>query len=478
MTAPALALEGITKRFGAVLALDDASITVRPGTIHALLGENGAGKSTLMRIAFGMLPPEAGVVRVDGTVRRFASAREAIDAGLGMVHQHFSLVPALTVTENVALGGRGRFDRARVDALVRRTGAATGLVLDPDAIVATLPVSAQQRLEIVKALTHDARVLILDEPTAVLAPAEAQELLAWVKRWAVGPRAVVLITHHLMDALAVADDVTVLRHGRTVLARPLAGLDEPALVTAMLGAPLSTPVGVAMPRRSAGDVVITLDGATVVDARGRVRLRATTCDIRAGEIVGVAAVEGSGQAELLRLLSGRLRPTDGVARLPDAVAFVPADRHRDAVVLEMSLVENFALAGVARSRGWMAWGALRERVVTALRRFDVRAAGATARMRSLSGGNQQKFVLARELESQPAALVVENPTRGLDIRATTEVRARLREARDAGIAVVVYSEDLDEVLALADRVLVVHAGVVRSLAPDREAVGRAMLGAA
>ena len=478
MTAPALVLEGITKRFGAVVALDGASLTVRPETVHALLGENGSGKSTLMRVAFGMTAPDGGTLRVGGMPHRFSSARDAITAGLGMVHQHFSLVPALTVTENVALGGRGRFNRSAVAAQVRAIGEATGLHLDPEAVVSSLPVSAQQRLEIVKALAHQARLLILDEPTAVLAPAEARELLAWVRRWAVGDRAVVLITHQLADALGVADDVTVLRHGRVTLACAMAGLAEADLVTAMLGAPLTKASEDANRRTVAGEVVLRLDGAGVMDGRGVQRLAPTSCEVRAGEIVGVAAVEGSGQAELLRLLAGRLAPTRGRAEVPTTVAFVPADRHRDAVVLAMDLVENLALAGAGAARGWIHWDARRVQLADAMTRFDVRASGPDAMMRELSGGNQQRFVLARELGDRPTALVVENPTRGLDVRATEDVLMRLREARAAGLAVVVYSEDLDEVIALSDRVLVVHAGAVRSLAPDREAVGRAMLGAA
>ncbi len=477
MTVAALALEGITKRFGAVTALDDASLTVRAGTVHALLGENGAGKSTLMRVAFGMLAPDRGTVRVAGTAHTFATARGAIDTGLGMVHQHFSLVPALTVAENVALGGRGRFDRAAVAASVRDIGAETGLLLDPDARVATLPVSAQQRLEIVKALSRKARVLILDEPTAVLAPDEARELLAWVKRWAVGERAAVLITHHLADAFAVADDVTVLRRGRTVLARGVDGLTESALVQAMLGEALTVASGAPSAHDRTGAPVLALDRATVVDERGIERLAPTTCEITAGEIVGVAAVEGAGQAELLRLLAGRLRPSSGRATVPLSVGFVPADRHRDAVVLDMPLVENLALKDAAQARSWMPWPALRSETDALMSRFDVRANGPTTPMRALSGGNQQKFVLGRELAEGPVALVVENPTRGLDIRATEEVRSRLRAARDAGLAVVLYSEDLDEVLALADRVLVVHAGQVQAMPPDRTRVGRAMLGA-
>ncbi len=477
MSAPALELDAITKRFGAVTALDGAAITVQAGTVHALLGENGAGKSTLMRIAFGMLVPDAGAVRVNGAARRFASARDAIAAGLGMVHQHFSLVPALTVAENVALGGHGRFDRALIANRVRELGDATGLVLDPGAAVSTLPVSAQQRLEILKALARNARILILDEPTAVLAPAEARDLLQWVKRWATGDHAAVLITHHLRDALSIADDVTVLRRGRTVLTRAADGLDESTLVMAMLGEPLSQGTDERARETLAGSTVLALHAARVVDARGVQRLAPTTCAVRAGEIVGVAGVEGSGQAELLRLLAGRLSPTSGSVTVPPSVGFVPADRHRDAVVLDMPLVENLALKDAASAPPWMPWRQLRGETSELLAHFDVRASGADAEMRSLSGGNQQKFVLARELTGAPTALVVENPTRGLDIRAAESVRSRLRAARNSGLAVVMYTEDLDEVLALADRVLVVHAGEVTEPALDRDAVGRAMLGA-
>ena len=508
-SASALALRDVSKRFGTVHALAGAAIDVRAGTVHALLGENGAGKSTLMRIAFGLLQPDTGTIAVRGTVRRMQSATDAAAAGIGMVHQHFSLVPAFTVAENVALGGRGRYDARAVATRIQAIGVETGLVLDPTALVSALPVSAQQRLEIVKALARDARILILDEPTAVLAPEDARELLAWVKRWAEGDRAAVLITHHLRDALAVADEVTVLRHGRTALVQASSGLTERALVDAMLGERAPVPLGPgergigasradqavrvsdsssrsgAPYRRSlrtgaspgtARAAVLELHEATVIDARGVARLIEASCEIGAGEIVGVAAVEGAGQAELLRLLAGRLAPTRGTVTIPDDVAFVPADRQRDALALDFSLVENTALRGAGAARGLQSWGAIAERTAMIIGQFDVRTSGPHSLARALSGGNQQKFVLGRELYGSPRAMVAENPTRGLDIRAAEEVLLRIREAREAGLAVVVYSEDLDEVLALADRVLVVHAGRVHAMPPDRDRVGRAMLG--
>jgi general nucleoside transport system ATP-binding protein len=500
MTAPALELLDVRKRFGDVVALDGASLVVRPGTVHALLGENGAGKTTLMRVAFGMVRADAGVTRVEGRARRFASPADAIAAGLGMVHQHFALVPAMTVAENVALGGRGRFDAAEAAERVRDVARRSGLALDPSARAASLSVAGQQRLEIVKALAREARLLVLDEPTAVLAPAEAAELLAWVRAFAGGGGSVVLITHKLREALGAADDLTVLRDGATVYAASAAESSEEALASAMLGAPprahhdaaaslVRNPTHPAVTTSPPRPVVLALRGVAVADERGVIRLRDATCEVRAGEIVGVAGVEGGGQRELLRALAGRLRPAEGRVEAPPAVGFVPEDRHRDAMVLDFTLVENVALRGAGARRGVVPWSALAAATRALVERHDVRAAGPRARARTLSGGNQQKLVLAREIEQPPPArspgdtaagappaLVVESPTRGLDIRASAAVHDRLRAARDAGAAVVVYSSDLEEVLALADRVLACYGGRVREVPRDRDAVGRAILG--
>jgi simple sugar transport system ATP-binding protein len=499
---PALALDGIVKRFGGAVALDGASLAVRRGSLHAVLGENGAGKTTLMRVAFGMLAPDAGTVSLDGAPRRFGSPAEAIAAGIGMVHQHFTIVPAMTVAENVALGGRGRYDAREAAERVRRIGAQAGLALDPEARAGELSVAGQQRLEIVKALARDARLLILDEPAAVLGPNEARELLGWLRRFVDGGATAVLITHKLRDALAFADAVTVLRRGRTVATAPAADVDEPTLTAWMLGAApvggsgatddaaLAT-VGAEVREPAAptsgvagGPARAALRGVRYVDARGVTVVRDATLAVHGGELVGIVGIEGSGQRELLRLLAGRLAPTAGARDLPDRIAFVPEDRHRDALLLDGTLTENLALRGAGARRGLMPWGALGRRTAALLDRFDVRAgaAGATLPARALSGGNQQKLVVARELagdddDGPPALVVAENPTRGLDVRATAAVHARLREARSAGAAVVVYSSDLDEVLALADRVLVVYDGHVRPAPSEREAVGRAMLGA-
>jgi simple sugar transport system ATP-binding protein len=478
-----LTMRGITRRFGSVLALDDASLTVRPGTVHAVLGENGAGKTTLMRIAFGLLTAERGEIAVRDTPTRIPSPADALKLGIGMVHQHFSLVPAMTVAENVALGGHGRFDPLRAADVVRTVSSRTGLGLDPSALVSSLSVGAQQRCEIVKALARDVSLLILDEPTAVLAPQEASELLRWMRAFADDGHAVVLITHKLRDALAVADDVTVLRRGRTVLQAAASTLTADALRVAMVGDDLSAtlPESGHTLRTSAGPAtkgtaVLSVQQLRVIDAQGTMRVRDAALDVMGGELVGIAAVEGSGQYELLRVLAGRLAPSSGQVTVPDRVGFVPEDRHRDALMLDASLTENIALRDAGSRRGRMPWGALRERTTAVIAARDVRADGPSAVASTLSGGNQQKLVIGRELDDAPRAIVAENPSRGLDFHATAAVHTALRRARDAGAAVVMYSSDLDEVLALSDRVFVMFDGLLLATAHDRDAVGRAMLG--
>lgn len=472
-----LELRGITHRFGNATALNDASFHLHSGTIHALLGENGAGKTTLMRIAFGLLPPTHGTVSAGG--RPIVSAQDAIASGVGMVHQHFTNVPAMTVAENVALGGRGRFRAEDARERVREIGRRTRLILDPDALAGALPVGAQQRLEIVKALARNAHTLILDEPTAVLAPNEAAELMAWIRRFADGGGAVVLVTHRLAEALDVADEVTVLRRGRVVLARPAAELSEHSLAQALVGEEVMDAADVTQ-RLDArpGGTVLALTGVEAADERGVRVARDVSISVAAGEILGIAAVEGSGHRELLRIIAGRAEAGRGTVDRPREVAFVPEDRQRDALALDFSLTENVALLGAGGRRGRISWRALALRTENLVRAFDIRAASARMPARALSGGNQQKLVLARELSIGPRLVVAENPTRGLDVRATRVVHERLRRAASEGAAVVVYSSDLDEVLSLATRVVAMHAGRVRECSLDRDEVGRAMLGVA
>ncbi len=481
--APRMALDSITRHYGTVMALDGASFSVSPGEVHALLGENGAGKSTLMKVAFGLEQPDAGVIRFDGERTTLRSPRDAMHLGIGMVQQHFALVEAMTVAENVALGGDGRLDLSQVAEQVRRISGAAGLPIDANAFVRDLPVGAQQRVEIIKALARDTRTLILDEPTAVLAPQEATELLAWIRRFADGGGTVVLIAHKLHEVLSVADRVTVLRRGHTVLTARASEVSEQVLAEAMLGtaSPISADASAgeitAHHRARAIDsgAVVTLTNVSACDEYGAERLRSASLVVHPGEIVGIAAIEGAGQYELLRIIAGRMAPSSGVVAVPEVVGFVPEDRHRDAVVLSATLTENIALRGAGTRRGLMPWNTIRRETEALLSLRDVRASSAEVPMRTLSGGNQQKLVIARELASSPTALVVENPTRGLDIRATTEVHTALRAAREAGTAVIVYSSDLDEVLSLADRIVVVTGGCVREVRGSRDVIGRAML---
>jgi simple sugar transport system ATP-binding protein len=472
----ALEMQGITKHFGAVRALDDVSFSARSGSVHALLGENGAGKTTLMRIAYGLLRPDHGTVRFFGTEVGDLSARSAMRAGVGMVHQHLSLVPTLTGAENVALGRRGVFrpDAARRE--LREISAKAGLFVDPDAVVRESGIVEQQRLEILKALARGARILILDEPTSGLAPAETDELLGWLRNFASGGGTVVLVTHRLREALAVADDVTVLRRGRVAHlanggSRPT--VDE--LARAIFpDAPPDAPAGVARP--SPGEIVLGLDNVTIVDNRGATRVRAATLRARRGEIVGVAAVEGSGHHELLRVIAGLMQPITGQVSLPRHTAIVPADRLRDALIADFTLLENVALRGAGARRGLMSWQSLASETTALIDRYGIVAPSAKTRARTLSGGNQQRLVLARELSGELDLVVADDPTRGLDLRASAFVHEQLREVAARGALVVVHSSDLDELLSIATRMLVVHHGCVREVPVERDAVGRAMLG--
>jgi ABC-type uncharacterized transport system ATPase subunit len=462
----ALALRGIRKRFGSVQALRGADFTLMPGEVHALLGENGAGKSTLMHVAYGLVRPDAGEILVDGVGRSIPSPRAARRLRIGMVHQHFTSVPAMTVAENVALATGWGVSPRVLHERVRAAAERVGLPLDPAARVSHLSVALKQRLEIVKALAADARILLLDEPTAVLTPAEADELLQVIRRFTAGGGAAVLITHKLDEVLEAAERVTVLRQGAVVFDGAVAGQSAASLASAMLGEavrPARTPQ--AERNTGADGVLVRLEELEVPRESGYgIAVRRATLSIRAGEIVGLAAVEGNGQRELLRAVAGRIQPLRGRREVAGPMAFIPEDRTTEGIIPSLTLTENVVLGSRADDpwlrRGRLDWRTARARTASLIGEFGIVASGPDAPAASLSGGNQQKLVIARELARRPRVVVAENPTRGLDLRAASAIHDRLRAAATDGAAVLLYSSDLDEVLAIADRVLVAARGLV------------------
>jgi ABC-type uncharacterized transport system ATPase subunit len=485
---PVLELIGIQKRFGSVQALDGADFALYPGEIHALLGENGAGKSTLMHIAYGLVRSDAGEVRVHGVARRIASPRQARHLGIGMVHQHFTSVPALTVAENIALAAGWAVVPNQLRDRTRRLSEHLGLPLDPDQRAGRLSVALKQRLEIVKALAGEARILLLDEPTAVLAPAEADELLRVVRVFTEGGGSAVLITHKLDEVLRAADRVTVLRQGAVTYEGTVKGQTVESLTEAMIG-PESSRSSIPMapqagaPRPTAKRELIRLQALELSRESGYgIAIRHAALVVGSGEIVGFAAVEGNGQRELLRAVAGRIAPLRGRLEVAPPVAFIPEDRTSEGLIPELDLTENVALGlGLDAPwirRGWIGWGEARARTAGLLQEFGITASGPRAKAASLSGGNQQKLIVARELARSPAVIVAENPTRGLDVAAASAIHGRLRSAAATGAAVLFHSNDLDEVLALAERVIVVARGVISEVPPQtsRATIGAMMLG--
>ncbi len=480
---PALELRGITKRFGAVTALAGVDFTLERGEVHALLGENGAGKTTLMHVAFGLLRPDRGQIAVEGQVVAIRTPADARRLGVGMVHQHFTSIPAFTVLENVMLAGGWRGTPTTAAERVRGLGDTLGFQLDPDLEVGGLSAGLKQRLEVLKALAAQARILLLDEPTSVLSPPDGDELLRQLSRFKALGVSSVLITHKLREALAVADRVTVLRQGRVAFSGPVAGQTAQSLAGFMLGGPV--PGGTAAPPPSPlGPVVLRADRVAVSRlAPSGSGLRDATMMVRAGEIVGVASVEGNGQRELFRVLAGLAEPTAGTLAVEGPVSFVPEDRTAEALLEDFSLTENLVLSQGADApwiRGpWVRWGQAAARTVELLAAFGVRAPGAEARAGSLSGGNQQRMLIAGALERKPRVLLAENPTRGLDLKASEEVMRRLAGAAASGVAVVVHLPDLDELLGLVSRVLVLFDGRVTEVpaGSGRERIGQLMLGA-
>ena len=504
---PLLSLDNLGKRFGSLQALEGVSLDVHAGTVQCLLGENGAGKSTLCNLIFGVYEPSAGHMTFGGAPWAPASPAEALEQGIAMVHQHFSLVPRMTVVENLMLGQvRGMLKRPEFGARIRDIAESFGFSLDPDAVVGELSVGERQRAEIVKCLMRDPKLLVLDEPTAVLPPGEIGSLLDICRRVADSGRAVILVTHKLAEIAKVADRVAVLRTGRLVADESMTNADMGALVHAMVGREVK-PLDVALAEPDeapAADVsnaprgfALVCDGLTVQDRHGAVRVDNFTLEIRPGEVVGLAGVEGNGQSELGMVLAGLLRPTEGRFYIGDedlthagaaAVTaagggIVPEDRHAVACVTAMSVAENVFLNKLDRFTrfGLLQRRALNEETRGLMRTFDVRAAGPEVAFSGLSGGNQQKAVLARELTLDPlVALVAAQPTRGLDVSAVEAVYRQIRAAARRGVGVLLISSELDELLAVADRVAVLYRGRLVGERPanmgERAAIGALMSG--
>jgi general nucleoside transport system ATP-binding protein len=480
---PVLQLSGIHKRFGTVTALGGVDFALEPGEVHALLGENGAGKTTLMRIGFGLVRPDQGSIAVGGVPARLNTPADARRLGLGMVHQHFTSIPAFTVAENVRLAGGWRGTPAKDAERVRHLGESMGFPLEPELEAGTLSAGLKQRLEVLKALAAEARILLLDEPTSVLSPLDGEELLRQLARLKAKGVSSVLITHKLREALTVADRVTVLRQGRVAFAGPVQGQTAESLAAYMLGEPVraTTPI---RPAVETGAIVVRVDAVSVprLEPSGT-GLRSANLTLRAGELVGVAAVEGNGQRELFRAIAGLAHPAGGTLAVERPVSFVPEDRSAEALLEEFSLTENLVLSQGASApwiRGpWVQWKRAAARTAELIGTYGVRASGAQAPAGSLSGGNQQRMLIAEALERKPMVLLAENPTRGLDLKAANEVMSRLAGAAASGVAVLVHLPDLDDLLGLVTRLVVLFEGRVVEVEPgsSRERVGQLMLGA-
>ena len=474
----AIEMRGIVKRFPGVVANDGTSLAVRRGEIHALLGENGAGKSTLMNILFGLYHADAGEIRVNGQSAHFSGPRDAVAAGLGMVHQHFMLIPQFTVAENVILGAEGNttlyLDRRAAERRVGEIAEAYGLRVDPAARVRDLPVGMQQRVEILRALYQGGTTLILDEPTALLTPQEVEELYVILDRVRATNGTIVFITHKLNEVANISDRVTVIRRGRTIGTRQTAETTAPELAEMMVGRQVT--LHIERPPARPTEPVLTATDLVVPGEHGGRLLDGLSMSVRRGEIVGVCGVEGNGQTELVEVLAGLRAPASGTVRLKDqdvtgqrpralrqaGVSYIPEDRHHRGLVLPFSLTEN-VLLGNAETPPFSQGGRIDYAGTTALterlmREFDVRAPSAATSAGALSGGNQQKLIVARELHRQPDLLLAIQPTRGLDVGAIEFVHQQLIHERDNQRGVLLISFDLDEILDLSDRILVIYAG--------------------
>ena len=479
-----LELRGITKRFGDLVANNHIDLVVQPGEIRALLGENGAGKTTLMNVLYGLVQPDEGEILIDDAAVSIKSPRDAINAKIGMVHQHFMLVPVFTVAENVTLGservkGFGLLDRRRTRQDVIELSERFGLRVDPDAYVEDLPVGVQQRVEIIKALLRDASVLVLDEPTAVLTPGETQDLFRIMRELREGGRSIVFISHKLKEVQQIADNITIIRRGKVVGERPPSTTDS-ELAALMVGRAVQLRVDKTPARPD--DVVLDVENLNVLGERGEQAVRDLSFQVRAGEILGVAGVQGNGQTELCEALMG-LRPSTGSVRLNGTdlshastrdrlragVGYVPEDRQEDGLVGDFSVAENLILdvydrppyaSGIA-----LDLDAVRSTAKQLVDDYDVRTTSTMTRAGTLSGGNQQKVIVAREMGRDVKLLLASQPTRGLDVGSIEFVHKQVIALRDRGAAVIIVSSELDEIYALSDRIAVMYEGKIVGFRP-------------
>jgi ABC-type uncharacterized transport system ATPase subunit len=494
-----LELRGITKRYGALVANDGIDLTVQPGQIHALLGENGAGKTTLMNVLYGLTQPDEGEILADGQPVTLRSPKDAINAGFGMVHQHFMLVPVFTVAENVTLGEertrRGLLDRRAMRRTVNDLSQRYGLRVDPDALIEELPVGVQQRVEIIKALVREAQVLILDEPTSVLTPGETDELFTIMRQLRADGRSIIFISHKLREVQEIADVITVIRRGQVVGQRPPSATDE-ELAALMVGRQVS--LQVSKEPAAPGEPVLEVIDLHVPDDRGQDAVSGVSFTVRAGEILGIAGVQGNGQTELCEALMG-LRPASSGAvllsgreitadtprqRLRAGVGYIPEDRQADGLVADFSVADNMILDVYDRppyARGVaLNLAASRANATARVEQFDVRTTSVDTPAGTLSGGNQQKVILARELGRDLRVLVASQPTRGLDVGSIEFVHKQIIAERDLGVAVVIISAELDEIYALSDQIAVMYEGKITGFRPPTvgvEELGLLMAGA-